>query len=249
MIIIKSKKEIEIMSAAGKIVSGAHEAVREAIRPGITTAELDRIAREYIEGQGAYPSFKGYQGFPGSICASVNDQVIHGIPGNVTLKDGDIISVDIGAMYNGYHGDAARTHPVGDVSPEALDLIEVTKDSFYEGIKYARSGYRLSDISHAIQVFVEQRGYSIVRAYVGHGIGQDMHEDPQIPNFGPPGKGPRLRKGMTLAIEPMVNQGTHEIVTLDDNWTVITKDGKLSAHYENTIAIMEDGPIILTLEG
>lgn len=249
MIIIKSKKEIDIMSEAGKIVAGAHEAVREAIKPGITTAELDRIAEEYIEKQGAYPSFKGYYGFPASICVSVNETIIHGIPGNLTLNDGDIVSIDIGAIYNGYHGDAARTHPVGDVSPEALNLIEVTRDSFYEGIKYAREGYRLSDISHAIQTFVENRGYSVVRAYVGHGIGQDMHEDPQIPNYGPPGKGPRLRTGMTLAIEPMVNQGTHEIVTLDDNWTVNTKDGKLSAHYENTIAIMEDGPIILTLEG
>lgn len=249
MIIIKSKKEIEIMGAAGKIVAGAHEAVREAIRPGITTAELDRIAEEYIEEQGAYPSFKGYQGFPGSICASVNHRVIHGIPGRLTLKDGDIISIDIGAMYNGYHGDAARTHPVGDVSPEALELIEVTKNSFYEGIKYARVGYRLSDISHAIQTSVEENGYSVVRSYVGHGIGQDMHEDPQIPNYGPPGKGPRLRPGMVLAIEPMVNQGTYEIEILDDNWTVITRDRKLSAHYENTIAITEDDPIILTLEG
>lgn len=249
MIIIKSKKEIELMSRAGRIVAGAHRAVEAAIRPGITTAELDTIARQYIEGQGAYPSFKGYYGFPGSICSSVNDEVIHGIPGDTILQDGDIVSIDIGAIYDGYHGDAARTHPVGNVSSEALELIEVTKDSFYEGIKYARLGYRLSDISHRIQLFVEERGYSVVRSYVGHGIGQEMHEDPQIPNFGPPGKGPRLREGMTLAIEPMVNQGTHEVVTLDDNWTVVTKDGKLSAHYENTIAIMEDGPIILTLEG
>ncbi len=249
MIIIKSKKEIELMGEAGKIVAGAHRVVKEAIAPGVTTAELDRVADEYIRDHGAQPSFKGYYGFPASICVSVNDQVIHGIPGSLTLKEGDIVSVDIGAIYNGYHGDAARTHPVGDVSPEAINLMEVTKQSFYEGIKYARSGYRLSDISHAIQSYVEKRGYSIVREYVGHGIGQSMHEDPQIPNYGPPGKGPRLRPGMTLAIEPMVNEGTHEIVTLDDNWTVITKDGRLSAHYENTIAITEEGPIILTLEG
>ncbi|HHW70630.1 MAG TPA: type I methionyl aminopeptidase [Clostridiales bacterium] len=249
MIIIKSKREIELMGEAGKIVAGAHEAVRKALAPGVTTAELNNIADEYIRSRGAYPSFKGYYGFPASICVSVNEQIIHGIPGDLRLEEGDIVSVDIGAIYNGYHGDAARTHPVGDVSPDALKLIEVTKGSFYEGIKYARSGYRLSDISHAIQTYVESRGYSVVRAYVGHGIGQNMHEDPQIPNYGPPGKGPRLRPGMTLAIEPMVNEGTHEIVTLEDNWTVLTKDGKLSAHYENTIAITEDGPVILTLEG
>ena len=248
MIIIKSEKEIEIMKVAGGIVAGAHKAVKDAIRPGITTKELDNIAREYIESKEGYPSFKGYQGFPASICASINNEVIHGIPRNIALKDGDIISIDIGAIYNGYHGDAARTHPVGNVSPEALKLIDVARDSFYAGIKYAKLGYRLSDISHGVQAFVEERGYSVVRTYVGHGIGQQMHEDPQIPNFGSPGRGPRLRKGMTLAIEPMINEGTYEVDTLDDGWTVVTRDGKLSAHYENTIAITDGDPIILTCE-
>ncbi|NMA96051.1 MAG: type I methionyl aminopeptidase [Clostridiales bacterium] len=248
MIIIKSEKEIEIMKVAGGIVAGAHKAVKDAIRPGITTKELDNIAREYIESKEGYPSFKGYQGFPASICASINNEVIHGIPRNIALKDGDIISIDIGAIYNGYHGDAARTHPVGNVSPEALKLIDVARDSFYAGIKYAKLGYRLSDISHRIQAYVEERGYSVVRAYVGHGIGQQMHEDPQIPNYGSPGRGPRLRKGMTLAIEPMINEGTYEVDTLDDGWTVVTRDGKLSAHYENTIAITDGDPIILTCE-
>ena len=205
MIIIKSKREIELMSEAGKIVAGAHEAVRKAVAPGITTAELDNIADEYIRSCGAYPSFKGYYGFPASICVSVNEQVIHGIPGNLRLKEGDIVSVDIGAIYNGYHGDAARTHPVGDVSPEALNLIGITKGSFYEGIKYASSGYRLSDISHAIQTYVKV-GILGCKTYVGHGIGQSMHEDPQIPIMAP-WKRSRLRR-MTLAIEPMVNEGT-----------------------------------------
>lgn len=249
MIIIKSKNEIDIMREAGKIVAGALEAIRKAIAPGITTAELDKIAEDYIRSKGAIPSFKGYQGFPASICASVNAQVIHGIPGPTVLKEGDIISIDIGAIYNGYHGDAARTYPVGAVSPNALKLIKVTEESFYKGLEFAREGYRLSDISHAIQTYVEGHGYSVVKAFVGHGIGQQMHEDPQVPNFGRPGRGPRLRAGMTLAIEPMVNEGTDEVVTLDDRWTVVTKDGSLSAHYENTIAITSDEPIILTVEG
>lgn len=249
MIIIKSKNEIDIMREAGKIVAGALEAIRKAIAPGITTAELDKIAEDYIRSKGAIPSFKGYQGFPASICASVNAQVIHGIPGPTVLKEGDIISIDIGAIYNGYHGDAARTYPVGAVSPNALKLIKVTEESFYKGLEFAREGYRLSDISHAIQTYVEGHGYSVVKAFVGHGIGQQMHEDPQVPNFGRPGRGPRLRAGMTLAIEPMVNEGTDEVVTLDDHWTVVTKDGSLSAHYENTIAITSDEPIILTVEG
>jgi len=249
VIIIKSKNEINIMRKAGEIVAGALEAVRKAIAPGITTAELDKIADDYIRSKGAFPSFKGYQGFPASICASINAQVVHGIPGSTVLKEGDIISIDIGAVYNGYHGDAARTYPVGAVSPNALRLIKVTEESFYRGLEFAREGHRLSDISHAIQTYVEEHGYSVVKALVGHGIGRQMHEDPQVPNFGRAGRGPRLRAGMTLAIEPMVNEGTDEVVTLDDHWTVLTRDGSLSAHYENTIAITSNEPIILTAEG
>lgn len=247
MIILKSKSEIELMKEAGRIVAGAHEAIERAIAPGVTTEELDRIAEDYIIGQNAIPAFKGYQGFPASICASINEEVVHGIPGRRRLNDGDIISIDIGAFYEGYCGDAAKTHPVGNVSKDAKRLIEVTRDSFYEGLEYAKEGYRLSDISHAIQSYVEERGYHVVRALVGHGIGQDMHEEPQIPNFGPPGRGPRLREGMTLAIEPMINQGTDEVVFLDDGWTVVAKDGSLSAHYEHTIAITDGQPLLLTI--
>ncbi len=249
MIIIKSDRELELMRKAGAIVAGAHEAVRRSIRPGITTEELDRIAEDYIRSHDAIPAFKGYNGYPASICASINEQVIHGIPGKRELKEGDIISIDIGAFYMGYCGDSAKTHPVGKVSPEAVELINVTRQSFYEGIKFARAGYRLSDISHAIQSYVESRGFSVVKSFVGHGIGQRMHEDPQIPNFGEPGKGPRLRPGMTLAIEPMVNLGTDQVVIMPDGWTVLTADRSLSAHYEHTIAITEDEPVILTLKG
>jgi methionyl aminopeptidase len=246
MIIIKSRREIDIMRRAGRIVALALQEVEKHIRPGITTAELDRIAEEVITSHGAYPTFKGYNGYPASICTSVNNEVVHGIPGLKVLKDGDIISVDIGALIDGYNGDAARTYAVGNVSQEALELIEVTKESFYKGIAYAKPGYRLSDISHAIQEYVESHNYSVVRDYVGHGIGQKMHEDPQIPNFGPPGKGPRLKAGMTFAIEPMVNMGSYEVYTLENKWTVVTRDGSLSAHYENTVAITEQDPLILT---
>lgn len=246
MIIIKSKKELEIMQEAGRIVAGALEVVKNAIAPGITTAQLDQMAEDYILSQGATPAFKGYQGYPASICASLNDQVVHGIPGPIALREGDIISVDIGAYFNGYCGDAARTYPIGEVSTQAIRLIEVTKEAFFKGLEFAREGHRLSDISHAIQVYVEQNGYSVVKALVGHGVGQKMHEEPQIPNFGPPGRGPRLREGMTLAIEPMVNVGTDQVSILDDGWTVITRDGSLSAHYEHTIAITHDQPLILT---
>lgn len=246
MIIIKSRREIDIMRRAGRIVALALQEVEKHIRPGITTAELDRIAEEVITSHGAYPTFKGYNGYPASICTSVNNEVVHGIPGLKVLKDGDIISVDIGALIDGYNGDAARTYAVGNVSQEALELIEVTKESFYKGIAYAKPGYRLSDISHAIQEYVESHNYSVVRDYVGHGIGQKMHEDPQIPNFGPPGKGPRLKAGMTFAIEPMVNLGSYEVYTLENKWTVVTRDGSLSAHYENTVAITEQDPLILT---
>lgn len=247
MIIIKSQRELELMRKAGKITALALEEIAKHIKPGITTLELNKIAEEFILSHNAIPTFKGYQGFPAAICTSVNEEVVHGIPGLKTLKDGDIISVDVGAEFEGYNGDAARTFPVGNVKSDAMHLIEVTKQSFFEGIVYAKPGYRLSDISNAVQRYVESYNFSVVRDYVGHGIGQKMHEDPQIPNFGPPGKGPRLRQGMTLAIEPMVNMGGYEVYTLENNWTVVTKDGSLSAHYENTIAITDGEPEILTM--
>ncbi len=247
MIIIKSQRELELMRKAGKITALALEEIAKHIKPGITTLELNKIAEEFILSHNAIPTFKGYQGFPAAICTSVNEEVVHGIPGLKTLKDGDIISVDVGAEFEGYNGDAARTFPVGNVKSDAMHLIEVTKQSFFEGIVYAKPGYRLSDISNAVQRYVESYNFSVVRDYVGHGIGQKMHEDPQIPNFGPPGKGPRLRRGMTLAIEPMVNMGGYEVYTLENNWTVVTKDGSLSAHYENTIAITDGEPEILTM--
>ena len=247
MIVIKTDKEIELMQESGRIVALAHEAIKKAIKPGITTGELDAIAEAIIIENGAIPSFKGYHGYPASICASVNDQVIHGIPGGTTLKEGDIISVDIGAFKNGYHGDAARTHPVGKVSDEALELIKVTEESFFEGLKYCKIGYRLSDVSHAIQSYAEEKGFSVVRDFVGHGIGRLMHEDPPIPNYGAPGRGPRLEKGMALAIEPMINSGDFKVKVLDDEWTVITKDNSLSAHYENTLIITEGEPLLLTI--
>lgn len=246
MIVIKTKKEIELMQESGRIVALAHEEVKKAIKPGVTTGELDAIAEAVIKENGAVPSFKGYHGYPGSICASVNDQVIHGIPGETILKEGDIISIDIGAFKNGYHGDAARTHPVGKVSDEASKLIKITEESFFEGLKFCRIGYRLSDISNAIQTYAEENGFSVVRDFVGHGIGRQMHEDPPVPNYGAAGRGPRLESGMALAIEPMINVGGFKVVVLDDEWTVITKDGTLSAHYENTVIITEDGPIMTT---
>ena len=247
MIIIKSKREIDIMKEAGKIVAHAHEIVKENIRPGISTKELDEIAEKLIRSHGAIPSFKGYGDFPGSICSSINDEVVHGIPSNRILIEGDIVSIDIGAYFKGYHGDAARTHGVGIISEEAQKLIDVTKKSFYEGLKYCKEGYKLSDVSHAIQTFVEANGFSIVRNYVGHGIGQNLHEDPQIPNYGLPNKGPKLKRGMVLAVEPMVNIGGYDVMTLKNNWTVVTIDKSLSAHYENTLAITESEPELLTI--
>lgn len=248
MILIKTDNEIEYMRQAGKIVGDTLLKLEEVIKPGITTAELDRIAEEYIVKQGAKPSFKGYCGFPASICASVNEEVVHGIPSNsVVLQEGDIISIDCGAILNGFHGDAARTFPVGRISDEANRLIEVTKESFFRGVKNAVIGNRLTDISAEIQKYAESFGYSLVREYVGHGIGRDMHEDPEVPNFGRPGRGPKLCKGMVLAIEPMVNMGKYHVRVEPNNWTVVTEDGSLSAHYENTVAILENGPEILTL--
>lgn len=246
MIILKSKQQIELMRESGKIVAETHEILRDAIKPGISTLELDIIAENHIRKYNAIPSFKGYHGFKGSICASINEEVVHGIPGSKTLKEGDIISIDIGAYYKGYHADAAKTHAVGIISEEDRKLIEVTKESFYEGIKFAKLGYRLSDISHAVQTHVEKNNFSVVRDLVGHGVGTQLHEDPQIPNYGRPGKGPKLKEGMVLAIEPMVNYGTHYINMLGDGWTIITRDFKKSAHYEHTIAITEDEPLILT---
>ena len=247
MIIIKSKREIEKLREAGRVVAETHAFLKELIKPGITTGELDKRAEEFIRKKGSIPAFKGYGGFPGSICTSINEEVVHGIPGKKELKDGDIISLDIGSIVDGYYGDSAKTHPVGEISEENKKLIAVTRQSFYEGIKFAKVGFRLSDISHAIQTYAEAEGFSIVRDFVGHGIGQEMHEEPQIPNYGPPGKGPRLREGMVLAIEPMVNIGTHRVKVLEDDWTVITSDGKNSAHYEHTIAITDDEPRILSL--
>jgi methionyl aminopeptidase len=246
MIILKSEQEIEYMRESGKILAYVHEVLRDAVKPGITTQELDELAEKEIKRHGAEAAFKGYNGFPASICASINEEVVHGIPGLKTVKDGDIISIDIGTIYKGYYADAAKTHPVGNINKEIQRLIDVTRQSFYEGIQYCKKGYRLSDISHAIQQYVESNGFSVVRDLVGHGIGQNMHEDPQIPNYGRPGRGPRLEEGMVLAIEPMVNMGTYNVETLQDNWTVITLDNKPSAHYEHTVAITKDGPIILT---
>lgn len=246
MVILKTRQEIESMKEAGKVVAQVHELMAEAIRPGITTLELDRLAEQKILEMGATPAFKGYGGFPATICASVNHQVVHGIPDERSLKEGDIISVDVGAKVKGYFGDGARTFPVGEISEEAERLIAVTRQSFFEGLKFCKVGFRLSDVSHAVQRHVEENGFSVVRDYVGHGIGTSLHEDPQIPNYGPPGKGPRLAAGMVLAIEPMVNAGSFRVRTLGDKWTVVTVDGRLSAHYENTLAITEDEPVILT---
>lgn len=253
MISIKSEKEIEYMREAGRIVALAHKAVKEAIKPGITTKELDDIATKVILENGAIPSFKGQPGlkgsipFPASICASVNDEIIHGIPGGYKLKEGDIISIDIGACKNGYHGDSAKTHPVGKISENAQKLIDVTRQSFYEGMKYAKKGNRLSDISHAIQEYAESNGCSVVREFVGHGIGKNLHEDPEVPNYGRPGRGPRLEKGMTIAVEPMINEGIEDLEVLDNRWTIVTADGKLSAHYEHTVLITDGEVELLTI--
>lgn len=248
MIILKNDNEIRKMKEAGRIVEEALRLMEANIRPGISTFHLDRIAEEFITKQGAVPSFKGYGGFPGSICASVNDVVIHGIPSKeVILKEGDIISVDMGALKDHYHGDAARTFMVGEVSQTAKDLIRVTEESFFRGLEAFRAGNRLGDISSAIESHITAAGFGIVRDFVGHGIGRNLHEQPNVPNYGRPGLGPVLREGMVLAIEPMVNVGSYEVKVLKDNWTVKTRDGSLSAHYENTVALTEQGPQLLTL--
>ncbi|WP_372008884.1 type I methionyl aminopeptidase [Paenibacillus chitinolyticus] len=247
MIICKSEVELELMREAGRIVAETHKLMAESVRPGVTTKDLDKIAEEYIRSQGAVPSFKGYNGFSGSICTSVNEELVHGIPGSRKLVEGDVISIDIGAQYKGYHGDSAWTYGVGEISETAKKLLEVTERSLFAGLAEAKPDARLYTISHAIQQVIEDAGFSVVREYVGHGIGTELHEDPQIPNYGIRDKGPRLKPGMVLAIEPMVNVGQRFVKTLEDDWTVVTVDNSLCAHFEHTIAITADGYEILTL--
>ena len=246
MIILKSSQEIDLMRRAGKITAAARALAGEMVRPGVTTQAINDEVERFIRKQGAVPSFLHYNGFPRSVCISVNDEIIHGIPGKRVLKEGDVVSVDVGAYIGGFHGDCAATFPCGKISPEAQRLIDVTRQSFFEGIRFARQGQRLQDISAAVQACVESNGFSVVREYVGHGVGAKMHEPPEIPNFGRPGHGPRLLRGMTLAVEPMVNAGTASIIQQNDGWTVRTADGKLAAHYENTILITDGEPEILT---
>ena len=246
MIPVKNERELVIMRKACKITAAARALAGEMVRPGVTTKQIDKAVYEFILSQGAKPTFLGYGGFPASTCISVNEVIIHGIPGNRVLKEGDIVSVDVGAFIGGFHGDCAGTYPCGQVSDEALRLIRVTQQSFFEGIKYAREGYRLSDISAAVQAYVEANGFSVVREYVGHGIGHQMHEAPEVPNYGKPGHGPRLLRGMTIAVEPMVNAGTAAIRQMPDGWTVRTADGKNAAHYENTVLITDGEPELLT---
>ena len=247
MIYLKSDAEILLMKKACRIVAETLLKIEEVIKPGITTKDLDRIAEEFIVRHGAHPSFKGYNGFPATLCTSLNEEVVHGIPRDRILLEGDIISVDCGAYIDGFHGDAARTFPVGKITNDLQKLIDVTRDSFFEGIKQARIGNRLGDISSSIQNCVESAGFSVVRDYVGHGIGRQMHEDPAVPNYGKRARGPKLVKGMVLAIEPMVNMGGYSVKEKSDGWTVVTYDNKPSAHYENTIAICDNGPEILTI--
>ena len=246
MITLKSPHEIELMRRAGTITAAARAVARDMVKPGVTTAQIDKAVFQFIKEQGAIPSFLHYNGYPASVCVSVNDEIIHGIPGKRVLQEGDIVSVDVGAFIGGFHGDCAGTYPCGQVSDEALRLIRVTQQSFFEGIKYAREGYRLSDISAAVQAYVEANGFSVVREYVGHGIGRQMHEAPEVPNYGKPGHGPRLLRGMTIAVEPMVNGGTAAIKQMPDGWTVRTADGKNAAHYENTVLITAGEPELLT---
>lgn len=247
MISIKSVAQIDKMKRAGEIVALTHELMRKNICDGVTTKELDRIAEEFIRAKGAIPSFKNYNGYPASICASVNDVVIHGIPGNRKLQNGDIVGIDIGAYIDGYHGDSANTYGVGEISKEASDLIAAAKGGFEAGMKMATAGNRIGDISAAIQAYVEERGYSVVREFVGHGVGAQMHEEPEVPNYGRAGRGPRLCEGMTIAVEPMINAGAKEIYMLDDEWTIVTADGSLSAHYEHSVAITKNEPVLLTV--
>lgn len=248
MIIIKSAQEIKMMRESGKVTGKVLRELEDFIKPGISTMDIDKFVDDTIRAHGMIPSFKGMYGFPGSACVSVNEVVVHGIPSkNKILKEGDIVSVDVGSIYKGYHSDACRTYGVGKISPEAQRIIDAAKDSFFEGLKYCKVGCRLSDVSHAIQQKVESEGFGVIRDFVGHGIGADLHEDPQIPNYGKPGRGPRLAAGMVFAIEPMITEGTYEVDVLLDNWTVVTQDGKLAAHYENTVVITDGEPELLTL--
>ena len=247
MIIVKNSEQLALMRKAGRITAEALLVARDMIRPGISTKEIDTKIRHFIEKCDAVPSFLGYGGFPGSACISINEQVIHGIPSDrVILREGDIVKIDVGARSRGYNGDSARTYPVGKVSDEALRLISVTERSFYEAMKYAKAGCRVGDLGFAVENFVISNGFSVVRDFVGHGVGAQLHEEPEVPNFGRAGRGARLYAGMTLAVEPMVNAGTHEVRVKNDGWTVVTLDGRLSAHYENSIAITESDPIVLT---
>lgn len=247
MIYLKSQREIEKIRKSCQLVAQTLEALKELIKPGVTTEELDRFAEEFIRRKGGIPAFKGYRGYPKTLCVSVNEEVVHGIPDKRRLKEGDIVSLDLGVVIDGYYGDAAITVAVGEVSELAKRLIKVTEEALYKGIEQARPGNRLTDISHVIQKHVEAAGFSVVREFVGHGIGRQLHEDPQVPNFGPPNRGPRLEVGMVLAIEPMVNAGTWQVRVTENGWTVVTADGGLSAHFEHTVAITSNGPEILTL--
>jgi len=247
MILLKNKSELEVMRAACKISAQALAVGGELVKPGVTTAQIDKAIHRFITSQNATPSFLGYGGFPASACISVNDEVIHGIPGGRVLQEGDIVSIDVGAVYREFHGDNAATFPAGKVSPEARRLLDVTRESLYKGIEAAVAGGRIGDISWAVQSHAEQHGYGVVRTYVGHGVGKSLHESPEVPNFGSPGRGPRLTAGMTLAIEPMINQSGYEVKVLPNGWTVLTADGGLSAHFEHTVALTDSGPVILTI--
>ena len=246
MIVRKSAEELERMAAAGRVVARCHEMLRAKARPGVTTAELDAAAERFIRSQGAKPAFKGYRGFPGSICASPNSMVVHGIPGRYALTRGDILSIDIGVILDGWVADAAITHPIGNVTPVARRLLATTRAALFDAVEQCRPGNRLGDVSSAVQARVEAEGFGVIRSLVGHGVGRDMHEDPQIPNYGEPGTGPELEEGMALAIEPMVNVGSHHIRMGSDNWAVYSEDGSLAAHFEHTVAITADGPRLLT---
>ena len=247
MITIKNEHELECMRQANIITARARALAGSMVKPGVTTKAIDKAVHDYIVSQGARPSFLNYGGFPASACISVNEVVIHGIPGNYVLKDGDIVSVDVGAFYKGFHGDCAATYACGTISAEAQRLIDVTKQSFFEGLAYAKKGRRVQDISHAVQTYVESNGFGVVRSFVGHGVGRNLHEEPEVPNFGAPGRGPRLLPGMTIAIEPMVTQGSYDVRVLRDQWTTVTTDGKQAAHYENTVLITDGEPEILTV--
>lgn len=247
MISIKNERELEVMRRACKITAAARALAGEMVRPGVTTKAIDKAVHDFIVSQGATPSFLHYSGYPASVCISVNNTVIHGIPDSRVLKEGDIVSIDVGAKWGGFHGDCAATYACGTISPAAQQLIDVTRQSFFEGVKFARQGNRVSDISHAVQTYAESFGYGVVRSFVGHGVGEEMHEEPEVPNFGKPGRGPRLIRGMTIAIEPMITEGTYEVRVLKDGWTTVTADGKLAAHYENTVLITDGEPEILTV--